>query len=114
MTCAIGIDVGGPRKGFHAVAIRDTDLLGKNCFAKPADVVAWCTEYDAQVVAIDAPCCWSSTGRARRAERELMAQRIFVFSTPSRERAETHKFYGWMLQGAELYRSLNDQFPLFD
>lgn len=77
-------------------------------------VVDWCLQVGAHVIGIDAPCRWSSTGRARNAERDLAHARIFAFATPSRERAEGHAFYRWMLNGAQLFNLIEQHYPLFD
>jgi predicted nuclease with RNAse H fold len=71
----------------------------------------------ARVIAIDAPCRWSATALARRAERELTAQGIWCFSTPSFEIAKNHpsNYYGWMLHGAALYADfISSDYSLFD
>lgn len=111
-----GIDVGGPKKGFHCVALKDDAYLAQFVSCVPSEIAAWCRRIGAQCVGIDAPCRWSQTGRARPAERELMAQKIWCFSTPSKEAAESHprNHFGWMLNGAELYRDLETTHELFD
>lgn len=110
----VGIDVGGLRKGFHAVALREECLVDM-CVSKDAGVIAqWCEDIGAQAIGIDAPCRWSATGRARQAERMLAATGIFAFATPSREKAGTCEFYRWMLNGAELYKVLERRYRLFD
>jgi hypothetical protein len=45
----IGIDVGGPSKGFHAVALRDFRYLSKFVAADAASIAAWCQQIGAQV-----------------------------------------------------------------
>ncbi len=113
---AVGIDVGGARKGFHAVA------LSGGCYAdqfSTKDVGALalsCREtVGAQVIAVDAPCRWSLDGRCRPAERELMKQGIFCFSTPTREMALAHpkNHFGWMQRGEELFHALEVDYPIF-
>ena len=113
----VGVDVGGAKKGFHAVALRggqyETSLATKNA----AEIADWCRNIvRAQVVGVDAPCRWSTTGRARPAERELMDRGVWCFSTPCREVAESHpkNHYGWMLNGAGLFEQLEKTFRLFD
>jgi predicted nuclease with RNAse H fold len=113
----IGIDVGGPTRGFHAVALKAGSYLAKLCTPHMRQLVSWCHDSGARVIAIDAPCRWSATARARRAERELMAQGIWCFSTPSFEIAKNHpsNYYGWMLHGAALYADLtSSDYSLFD
>lgn len=109
-----GVDVGGARKGFHAVALQGGAYLAQ--FASPvaAEVAAWCEARGARCVGVDAPCQWSS-GRARPCERELAKERISSFITPTRERAvqNTSGFYGWMFSGMELYAQLAAHYALF-
>lgn len=111
-----GIDVGGQKKGFHAIAMRDRTILRKTSSCDPADIAAWCKEIGATIVAVDAPISWSKTGRARAAERALMQEGIWCFSTPTEKVAKAHptNHFGWMLQGAKLYRALDKSFARFD
>lgn len=112
----VGVDVGGQRKGFHAVALRGNNYLGKHSTPNAASVVEWCQQIKAVAVGIDAPCHWSLTGRARPAERALMKEKIWCFATPTLEMAKTHpkNNYDWMLAGAELFRLLTAHYKLFD
>lgn len=109
----VGIDVGGQRKGLHAVALCDGIYLDRFHTLEVDAMVAWCRHHQARVIAIDAPCRWSSDGPARLAERQLMAAGIFCFSSPTAEAACTHprNYYGWMLNGMALYRALADTHP---
>ncbi|MCT0230725.1 DUF429 domain-containing protein [Synechococcus sp. CS-1324] len=105
----IGIDVGGARKGFHAVALCGGAYRDRHNTADPVALARWCHHsIGAQLVAVDAPCGWSVDGRCRPAERELMAERIPCFSSPSRARALEHpsNYFGWMLCGEALYGAL--------
>jgi predicted nuclease with RNAse H fold len=115
-TIVAGIDVGGMRKGFHAVALRDGKYLAHMASRDVDAIVQWCLKQQAAAIGVDAPCCWSRDGRARKAERELMAKRISCFSTPTRERAEQHPkdYFGWMRNGAQLYEALQSHYRLFD
>ena len=110
-----GIDVGGKRKGFHAVALRDGRYLSQFAHSDPAHVAGWCREIGATVVGVDAPCRWSVDGRSRPAEIQLMRSGIQCFSTPTEVAARANKsnFYGWMLNGAELFAQLEQTYPLF-
>lgn len=109
-----GIDVGSRRKGFHAVALHDGIYLARLHALEVEAVVAWCGQLQVRVIGIDAPCRWSADGRARPAERQLMAQGIQCFATPTRERALGHprNYYGWMLSGEALYRAIEPSHPL--
>ncbi len=114
----VGIDVGGERKGFHAVALRADTLVDKITATDPAAIVSWCLDLKATVVAVDAPCGWSQTGKSRQAESELelLGKQIFCFATPTRERAKSHSkgFYGWVFNGERLYQQLAKTYPLFN
>jgi predicted nuclease with RNAse H fold len=113
---AVGIDVGGPRKGFHAVALSGGAYAAQLAGCEAQQVADWCRSVvQASVIAIDAPCRWSTHGRARPCERELMQKGIWCFSSPSHQKAHTpHRtsFYDWMLRGEELYQALEATHPL--
>lgn len=111
-----GVDGGGRRKGFHAVALKNGAYLDHTASDSPAKIATWCQSINATVVAVDAPCKWSVTGRARTAERALMRKGIWCFSTPDRDSAAGHpkNHYGWMLNGESLFKALESQYPLFD
>jgi len=118
----VGIDVGGISKGFHAVALKDGKYLdhwsAKNDVTEGDDaigrLVKWCNDHNARMIAVDAPCRWSTDGRSRPAELQLMEKGIWCFSTPMRQRAAIHHkdHYRWMLQGEALYAALEATHPL--
>lgn len=111
----VGVDVGGVRKGFHAVALTDGKYAGRHATKDAYEMAAWCRDTaKARVVGVDAPCRWSEDGRCRAAERELMGQGIWCFATPTRKKAVEHpkNYYGWMLRGEELFRALEETHPL--
>lgn len=111
----VGIDVGGSRKGFHAVALEGGDFLAHRQTSCVEELADWCREeIGARLVAIDAPCRWSTDGQVRPAERELLAHGIRCFLTPTRRVAALHpgNYYEWMLRGAELFRALEKTHPL--
>jgi predicted nuclease with RNAse H fold len=91
--------------------------LDKYANHNAVSVAKWCQEFQASAVGIDAPCRWSLSGRARAAERALMKEKIWCFSTPTLEMAVAHpkKNYDWMLSGAELFHLLIEaSYNLFD
>jgi hypothetical protein len=51
----IGVDVGGPAKGFHAVALSGQRVVGQTASRNPEGISDWCREKGAVVVAVDAP-----------------------------------------------------------
>ena len=111
----VGIDVGGTRKGFHAVALENGRFLDHKKTGDARELVAWCAQgIGARVIAVDAPCRWSTDGRARPAERELMRKGVYCFSSTTRAKALVHRTdnFGWMLRGEELYQSLEATHPL--
>src|SRR5437879_1467022 len=110
----VGIDVGGEKKGFHAVALSDGRYCQKFASRSAQEVAFWCKNNGAQVVGVDAPCRWSSTGGARPAERQLASEGVFAFATPTRAAAEKKTFYRWMLNGAELFQAIEQDYRLFD
>ena len=115
-SAVVGIDVGGTRKGFHAVALGDGVYLDQKQTGDACALAAWCVhEIGARVIAVDAPCRWSSDGRARPAERELMRKGIYCFSSTTRAKALVHRTdnFGWMLRGEELFQALEPTHPLF-
>ena len=116
-TSVVGIDVGGERKGFHAVALRN-GIFCKATSRRPAEIVDWCVSRNAEIVAVDAPCGWSKSTSSRAAEREMKLgeERIHCFATPTRLEALAHKkrFYDWVFNGEKLYRELVRKYKLFD
>ncbi len=111
----VGIDVGGPRKGFHAVALTGGAYAAQLATSDAEAFAQWCrSEVQASVIAIDAPCRWSRNGRARPCERELRQQGIICFASPTRQAAVAHPtgYYDWMLQGEALYQALEASHPL--
>jgi predicted nuclease with RNAse H fold len=110
----VGVDVGGPKKGFHAVALQDGQYRARLSTLMAEEVADWCRRLKASAIGIDAPCRWSLTGRARPCERALAAEGLHTFATPSQAKGATHPFYQWMVKGAELCRCLHPDYPLFD
>lgn len=110
---AVGIDVGAPSKGYHASALCGT-ATERFHSSDPHEIARWCIARNAGVVAIDAPCRWRIHGQsARAAERELAADRISCFSTPTIDKARGHAFYTWMFAGHELYAALAEYYPVY-
>jgi predicted nuclease with RNAse H fold len=110
----VGVDVGGSKKGFHAVALKDGLYREELSTLSADEIAAWCRGLRASVVGIDAPCRWSLTGRARPCERALAAEGLHTFATPSQGKGAAHPFYRWMVKGADLYRCLGPDYPLFE
>jgi predicted nuclease with RNAse H fold len=109
----VGIDVGGPKKGFHTVALCDGRYLERFATPRFDEAVSWCDRIGARIVAVDAPSRWRTSDCARDAERKLLAAGIRCILTPKREQAERHPFYQWMLQGELLYEALASRYVPF-
>jgi len=111
----VGVDVGGEKKGFHAVALQDGAFFGKKASQDAAEIADWCRELGALCVGVDAPCRWSNDGKARPAERALMREGIHCFATPSRAAAENHPrhYFHWMVNGSSLFAHLEVTYKLF-
>lgn len=103
-----GIDVGGPRKGFHASLIRLDGSIDLYHSCSEVDVAKWFRDQETGIIAIDAPCQWRHDPKPRTAETALVRLGIRCFFTPDRDRAVNHPtgYFDWMLQGERLYHSL--------
>lgn len=102
-----GVDVGGARKGFHAVLLEEQTVIDQLNTPDPEALARWCLR--AERIAIDAPCGWALPGeRSRLCERQLAAQGVRCFATPTREvaLASRSNFYGWVLRAEALYQAL--------
>ena len=114
-TIVIGIDVGGEKKGFHAVALQGDKFIAQTTNQDSMAIVSWALNHYAEVIAVDAPSRWSQSGSSRCAERELYAHGIRCFYSPSKEVASQKAFYGWMLNGEKLYDCLGlNHYPRFE
>lgn len=111
----VGVDVGGPKKGYHAVAFVGSKIFTFHSLIA-GEVVEWCKKQSAITVAVDAPSGWAMTGKSREAERTMFLDdaKINCFSTPSRAAAVGRKFYDWVFCGEALYSALQPYFPLFN
>jgi predicted nuclease with RNAse H fold len=110
----VGIDVGGPGKGFHLVALRDRQICHVAKLATPAEVAACCAALEAEVIAIDAPSGWSRASGTREAEAKLQARGISCFRTPQRAAALGRPFFAWVFNGEALFAALAPAFAHFD
>lgn len=118
-----GIDVGGARKGYHAVALREGQFLACLATRDAAALVDWCRALAVVHVGVDAPCRWSSDGRKRASERALAAAGMACFASPTRDVALAHEaaavragksgWYGWMFEGERLYAALTREYALY-
>jgi predicted nuclease with RNAse H fold len=109
---ALGIDV-GVRKGLDLVLLEDLDVTESARHVRVEEVARIVRDLGPDVVAIDAPPTWASTGRSRLTERELRWFGIQCFNTPSDTRMSEHPFYEWMTVGFEVFRAVEGSFPRY-
>jgi predicted nuclease with RNAse H fold len=103
----VGVDVGGIRKGFHAVVNQHGNFLAKFHSCHVDELVEWILNQDPTVVAIDAPSMFSFDARSRDSERALNKLGVKCFYTPTRELAKKSHFYDWVFNGERLFQRLN-------
>jgi predicted nuclease with RNAse H fold len=89
-------------------------ILGHIHKHNPGEVVDWCIETKVVVVAVDAPCKWSRSGKSRQAESDLAKKGIHCYATPAREYAKSRKFYQWVFNGERLYEKLRHAYHFYD
>ncbi len=110
---ALGIDV-GVRKGLDLVMLgTDRAIIDTHRHARPEDLPRLVEDLGPDVVAIDAPPTWASSGRSRLTERELRWFGIQCFNTPSDERMAEHPFFEWMTVGFAVFEAIEARFPRY-
>jgi ribosomal protein S18 acetylase RimI-like enzyme/predicted nuclease with RNAse H fold len=107
-TTAVGIDVGGRRKGFHACAMRGDEVVaGPDNLADVDATVAWVTALDPSTVALDSPKTCAPAGESSRADERALARAVCgIRWTPERSKLAGNPYYEWVEHGLELYASL--------
>lgn len=105
---AVGIDVGGRRKGFHGCALRGAAIVaGPRRLPDLASAVDWVTALEPALVALDSPRTCAPAGASSRAEeRELNKGVCGIRWTPERSRLAGNPYYEWVEHGLELYDAL--------
>lgn len=109
---ALGIDV-GVRKGLDLVLLEGRAVIDTARRVRVEELARLVGDLGPDVVAIDAPPAWASTGRSRLTERELRWFGIQSFNTPSDDQMAEHPFYEWMTVGFEVFRALQASFPRY-
>lgn len=113
MARSLGIDV-GVRRGLDIVLLDGSrEVLDSHRRVSLEEVPALVSEAAPDVVAIDAPPAWASSGRSRLTERELRLFGIQCFNTPSDKRMADHPFYEWMTVGFAVYEVIADRYPRY-
>ena len=101
-----GVDVGGTRKGFHAVVIDERAIVsGPRSLATPTDTASWLASFEPMLTAVDGPIAPAPDGWGwRPCERELAQAVCGIRWTPSQDALERSPgYYGWVLNGLALY-----------
>jgi predicted RNase H-like nuclease len=109
---AVGIDVGGVKKGYHAVLHINQRYHAHFHSTDPYALAEWAQQFEPNVIAIDAPSMFSLKGGSRTGERDLVKNGMRCFYTPTRAAAEKSRFYDWVFNGERLYQAL--AMPHFD
>ena len=109
---AVGVDVAESRKGLDLVAIDDQrQLVAVHSRLIIEDVVRLIAALRPDIVCIDSPPQWSTSGNSGQTERELSRLGINAFRTPPEERAGP--FHAWMRVGIALYDALAGSYPRY-
>jgi predicted nuclease with RNAse H fold len=105
---AVGIDIGGYKKGFHACALRGAKIVaGPERLADVAAAVEWVVALEPTTVALDSPRTCAPAGESsRRDERELARAVCGIRWTPERAKLDGNPYYEWSLHGLDLYAAL--------
>ncbi len=112
---ALGIDVGGPKKGLDLVVLDErrvpVDVVRRADLSRVSDLIA---QWKPAVIAVDSPPRWGANGRSRLTERELARLNIHAFPTPSAAHSKDPMF-DWMRQGIQVFeRCAELGYPLFN
>jgi len=110
---ALGVDVSANR-GLDLVWLAEDRTVAKTAKrVKPADLPACLAGLLPDVVAIDSPPSWGTSGGSRLTERELRRFGINSFGTPSDPKQAENAFYDWMRQGIAAFSAIADRFPRY-
>ena len=112
---SLGIDVGGVRKGLDLVIVDGRHkILVQKRRANLGELRSLVAQHKPDIVAIDSPPAWASTGwNSRHAERELVRLGVHSFATPSAPDRQKSSFYDWMREGFKVFRTLAGRFPRY-
>ena len=108
---AVGIDVAEPGKGLDLVAMAaDRSIVVSQGRLSVESTLTIIAAERPLVVCIDSPSGWATSGKSRRAERELAAIGIQSFRTGPDP--GPHPFYKWIRVGLALYARLSADYSL--
>ena len=99
----LGVDVGGPRKGFDVALIDDSSVLALVRHDLDA-VVALARSARPRVIGIDSPRSCAPPGETSRADERALARAVCgIRWTPDRL---VGPYYEWVVEGLRLYDAL--------
>jgi predicted nuclease with RNAse H fold len=99
LTLSLGIDVSATR-GLDVVTLDELRrVVEVRRRQSPDDLAALLAAVRPDVVAIDSPPAWGTSGRSRPAERAVRRLGMGIFATPSDPAVFDHPFYAWMTVG---------------
>lgn len=108
--CWAGVDVGGPRKGFHLALVDGAGRIGLagERLLTATGVLDRLRAFSPVLVAIDGPRRPAEPGeRSRACERAFVAAGVCALRyTPGIAELRANPFHAWVLHGLELYRVL--------
>ncbi len=110
---ALGVDVGGHRKGFDVALLDDRRLVHHQARCSVAGVVDLARRLGAEIVGIDSPDRCAPDGEASRAgERALNRAVCSIRFTPDERTVQGGgSYYEWIRHGLELYGALGRALP---
>jgi len=108
-----GVDVGGPRKGFHYAVLTGRRLVVSDQVSRPDEVAEAIGHRAPTVVAVDSPRVLAPDGQAGRpCEYRFLTEGVCGLRlTPDRATMEARgheNHLSWILQGLDLYGRLHD------
>jgi predicted nuclease with RNAse H fold len=104
----LGVDVGGPGKGFDVALIDERRLLRLERRQSCDDVVAIVQAERPAVVAIDSPrTCAPAGDTTRDCERALNHAVCGIRWTPDETHVRANPYYRWIVEGLTLYAALD-------
>jgi Protein of unknown function (DUF429) len=104
----LGVDVGGPGKGFDVALVDERRLLRLERRLRRDDVVAIVRAEQPAVIAIDSPrSCAPAGAKTRDCELALNRAVCGIRWTPDEAQVRTNPYYRWIVEGLGLYAALD-------
>lgn len=106
---ALGVDVAVQAGRGLDIVLMDTERVPFAIVPKATrdDLARLVREWRPEIVAVDSPSRWASSGRSRLTENELARLNIHAFRTPSPAHADG-RYFDWMREGIAVFEVLAD------